>query len=44
MSRFVARPLGHVGTSAVRWGMSGLADRRPSDALEADTVAEAEAS
>ena len=41
VSRFVARPLGRFGTSAVRWGMSGLADRRPSDALPAD---EAEAS
>ena len=39
VSRFVARPLGHVGTSAVRWGMSGLADRRPSDAVPADGAA-----
>ncbi|EWT00388.1 hypothetical protein N865_15825 [Intrasporangium oryzae NRRL B-24470] len=31
VSRFVARPLGHAGTAAVRWGMAGLGERRPSD-------------
>jgi uncharacterized protein (DUF2236 family) len=30
-STLVARPLGHLGTAAVRWGMAGLAERRPSD-------------
>jgi uncharacterized protein (DUF2236 family) len=30
-SSLLARPLGHVGTAAVRWGMAGLAERRPSD-------------
>ncbi len=30
-SSLVARPLGHLGTAAVRWGMAGLAERRPSD-------------
>jgi uncharacterized protein (DUF2236 family) len=30
-SALVARPLGHLGTAAVRWGMAGLAERRPSD-------------
>ena len=32
-SALVARPLGHLGTAAVRWGMAGLAERRPSDAV-----------
>ena len=31
VSTLVARPLGHLGTAAVRWGMAGLAERRPSD-------------
>ena len=31
VSSLVARPLGHLGTAAVRWGMAGLAERRPSD-------------
>ena len=31
VSRYVARPLGHAGTAAVRWGMAGVAERRPSD-------------
>ncbi|GAA1506177.1 oxygenase MpaB family protein [Terrabacter terrae] len=31
VSALVARPLGHLGTAAVRWGMAGLAERRPSD-------------
>ncbi|GAA5018046.1 oxygenase MpaB family protein [Terrabacter aeriphilus] len=31
VTSFVARPLGHLGTAAVRWGMAGLAERRPSD-------------
>jgi uncharacterized protein (DUF2236 family) len=30
-SSLLARPLGHVGTAAVRWGMAGLGERRPSD-------------
>ncbi len=30
-SSLVARPLGHLGTAAVRWGMAGLAERRPSE-------------
>jgi hypothetical protein len=25
VSTLVARPLGHLGTAAVRWGMAGLA-------------------
>src|SRR5690349_16256946 len=31
VAALVARPLGHLGTAAVRWGMAGLAERRPSD-------------
>jgi uncharacterized protein (DUF2236 family) len=31
VSTLVARPLGQLGTAAVRWGMAGLAERRPSD-------------
>ncbi|MFC7595895.1 oxygenase MpaB family protein [Terrabacter sp. GCM10028922] len=31
VSALVARPLGHLGTAAVRWGMAGLGERRPSD-------------
>jgi uncharacterized protein (DUF2236 family) len=31
VSSLVARPLGHVGTAAVRWGLAGLGERRPSD-------------
>jgi uncharacterized protein (DUF2236 family) len=31
VTRCVARPLGLVGTVAVRWGMAGLAERRSSD-------------
>ena len=31
VSALVARPLGRLGTAAVRWGMAGLAERRPSD-------------
>ena len=31
VSTLVARPLGHLGTAAVRWGMAGLGERRPSD-------------
>lgn len=32
LTRCVGRPLGLAGTKAVRWGMAGLAERRPSDA------------
>lgn len=32
LTRCVARPLGLAGTAAVRWGMAGLDERRPSDA------------
>jgi uncharacterized protein (DUF2236 family) len=31
VSTLVERPLGRLGTAAVRWGMAGLAERRPSD-------------
>lgn len=31
LARFLARPLGHAGTAAVRWGMAGIGERRPSD-------------
>lgn len=31
VTTLVARPLGHLGTAAVRWGMAGLGERRPSD-------------
>ncbi len=31
VSQCVARPLGLAGTAAVRWGMAGLDERRPSD-------------
>ncbi|HEU5144470.1 MAG TPA: oxygenase MpaB family protein, partial [Dermatophilaceae bacterium] len=31
VSRCVARPLGLAGTAAVRWGLAGLSERRPSD-------------
>lgn len=31
VSRLVARPVGRFGTAAVRWGMAGLGERRPSD-------------
>jgi uncharacterized protein (DUF2236 family) len=34
VSALVARPLGHLGTAAVRWGMAGLGERRPSDSPE----------
>ncbi|NUO35828.1 MAG: hypothetical protein HOQ27_12315, partial [Dermatophilaceae bacterium] len=34
VSSLVARPLGHLGTAAVRWGMAGLAERRPSDSRD----------
>jgi uncharacterized protein (DUF2236 family) len=37
VSSLVARPLGHLGTAAVRWGMAGLAERRPSDVPPDDT-------
>ncbi len=37
--RFAARPLGHIGINAVRWGMAGLTERRPSDPLSADEAA-----
>lgn len=30
--RLIARGAGGIGTAAVRWGMAGLEDRRPSDA------------
>ncbi|EWT05555.1 hypothetical protein N864_04010 [Intrasporangium chromatireducens Q5-1] len=30
-SSLVARPLGRFGTAAVRWGLAGLEERRPSD-------------
>ncbi|HET8595306.1 MAG TPA: oxygenase MpaB family protein [Intrasporangium sp.] len=30
-SNLVARPLGRFGTAAVRWGLAGLEERRPSD-------------
>lgn len=30
-SSLLARPLGRFGTAAVRWGLAGLAERRPSD-------------
>jgi uncharacterized protein (DUF2236 family) len=36
VARWVARPLGQVGTAAVRWGLSGLGERRPSDRPEPD--------
>lgn len=39
VSKFVARPLGHFGTAAVRWGMSGLEERRPSDQETPDRAA-----
>ena len=32
VSALVARPLGHLGTAAVRWGIAGIAERGPSDA------------
>ncbi len=32
LTRCVAHPLGLAGTAAVRWGMAGLDERRPSDA------------
>lgn len=35
LGRCVARPLGRLGTAAVRWGMAGLDERRPSDLPEA---------
>ena len=41
VSTLVERPLGRLGTAAVRWGMAGLAERRPSDAgseLDADAI------
>jgi uncharacterized protein (DUF2236 family) len=31
LARWVGRPLGVAGAAAVRWGMSGLRERRPSD-------------
>ncbi|MGN6753894.1 MAG: oxygenase MpaB family protein [Intrasporangium sp.] len=31
-SALLARPLGRLGTAAVRWGLAGLGERRPSDA------------
>ncbi|MDV3220284.1 oxygenase MpaB family protein [Intrasporangium sp.] len=31
LARCIAQPLGHAGTAAVRWGISGLDERRPSD-------------
>lgn len=31
VSRYVARPLGQAGTAAVRWGLAGIGERRPSD-------------
>ena len=34
VSTLVARPLGRLGTAAVRWGLAGLGERRPSDSAD----------
>jgi uncharacterized protein (DUF2236 family) len=40
LSRYVARPLGQAGTAAVRWGLAGIGERRPSDPPRADSDSE----
>jgi uncharacterized protein (DUF2236 family) len=39
LARCMARPLGQVGTAAVRWGLAGIEERRPSDGPEPEAAA-----
>lgn len=39
LSRCLARPLGQAGTAAVRWGLAGITERRPSDGPDSEPAA-----